>query len=124
MTPSTSTSASTSSSNPPFLSDATTADLEDWGALPEATADLMSTSGVIIWEDGEKQAGVWQCTPGPSRWSMPANEFIYVLYGRMTVTQDGGEPIDVGPGDTMVFPTGWTGDWQIHETMRKLYVLF
>ena len=111
-------------SNPPFLSDAATADLEDWGALPEATADLMRTSGVIIWEDGEKQAGVWECTPGPSRWSMPSNEFIYVLYGRMTVTQDGGEPTDVGPGDTMVFPRGWTGDWQIHETVRKLYVLF
>jgi uncharacterized protein len=124
MTPSTSTSTSTGTSTPPFLNAATTADLEDWGALPEATADLMRTSGVVIWEDGEQQAGVWECTPGPSRWSMPSNEFIYVLYGRMTVTPDAGEPTDVGPGDTMVFPRGWAGDWRIHETMRKLYVLF
>ena len=30
----------------------------------------------------------------------------------------------IGPGDTAVFPRGWTGAWQIHETIRKLYVLF
>jgi uncharacterized protein len=29
-----------------------------------------------------------------------------------------------GPGDTAMFPRGWTGTWQIHETIRKLYVLF
>ena len=36
----------------------------------------------------------------------------------------GGEPADVGPGDTAVFPRGWTGTWQIHETIRKVYVIF
>jgi uncharacterized cupin superfamily protein len=42
----------------------------------------------------------------------------------MTVTPDGGEPADIGPGDAAVFPRGWAGTWQIHETIRKLYVLF
>jgi hypothetical protein len=42
----------------------------------------------------------------------------------MTVVPDGGEPTEVGPGDTMVFPKGWAGNWQIHENVRKLYVLF
>jgi uncharacterized cupin superfamily protein len=37
---------------------------------------------------------------------------------------DGGQPQDIGPGDSAVFPRGWTGAWQIHETIRKLYVLF
>ena len=36
----------------------------------------------------------------------------------------GGEPTEIGPGDTAVFPRGWAGTWQIHETIRKLYVLF
>ena len=39
------------------------------------------------------------------------------------VTSDGGEPAGIGPGDTAVFSRGWTGTWQIHETIRKLYVL-
>jgi uncharacterized protein len=42
----------------------------------------------------------------------------------MTVTPDGGEPQDIGPGDTAVFPRGWAGTWQIHEPIRKLYVIF
>jgi uncharacterized cupin superfamily protein len=30
----------------------------------------------------------------------------------------------IGPGEGAVFPRGWTGTWQIRETIRKLYVLF
>ena len=43
---------------------------------------------------------------------------------RRPVTPDDGEPAEIGPGDTAVFPRGWAGTWQIHETIRKLYVLF
>jgi uncharacterized cupin superfamily protein len=42
----------------------------------------------------------------------------------MTVTPDGGVPQEVGTGDCAVFPRGWSGTWQIHETIRKLYVLY
>ena len=42
----------------------------------------------------------------------------------MTVTPDGGAPLDIGPGDCAVFPRGWRGTWQIHQTIRKLYVLY
>ena len=37
---------------------------------------------------------------------------------------DGGEPAAFGPGEGSVLPRGWTGTWQIHDTIRKLYVLF
>ena len=85
----------------------------------------MQTSGTTLWSgEGDQETGVWECTPGPSRWSLEANEFVHILSGRMTVTPDGGEPTDIGPGDTAVFPRGWAGTWQIHETIRKLYVLF
>ena len=108
----------------PFLTQASEAELEDWGPLPEATGEPMQTSGITMWSDGPKEAGVWQCTPGPSRWKLETNEFVYLLAGRMTVTPDDGEPQEIGPGDTVVFPIGWTGTWQIHETVRKLYVIF
>ena len=42
----------------------------------------------------------------------------------MTITPDGGEPEFVGPGDTIFIPRGWSGNWEIHETLRKLYVIF
>ena len=100
-------------------------ELEDWGPLEEATGPQMDTSGISIWEDGKgADSGVWECTPGPSHWTLETNEFIYVVSGRMTVTPDGGEPLELGPGNSAVFPVGWTGTWDIHETLRKLYVIY
>jgi uncharacterized protein len=109
----------------PFLAAAATAtDLEDWGPLAEATGEPMHTTGRTLWADGGQEVGIWECTPGPSYWTLETNEAVHILAGRMTVTPDGGEPQDVGPGDTAVFPRGWQGRWQIHEPIRKLYVLF
>ena len=108
----------------PFLADAPTAELEDWGPLAEATDEEMQTSGLTLWQDGEQEIGVWECTPGPSRWKLETHEFVQIVAGRMTVTPDGGEPIEVSAGNTAVFPLGWTGTWDIHETIRKVYVLF
>ena len=113
----------------PYLAAAADAKLEDWGpleeALPISGGEPMHTSGTTLWSgDGAQEAGVWECTAGPSRWSLADNEFVHILSGRMTVTPDGGEPAEIGPGDTAVFPRGWAGTWQIHETIRKLYVLF
>jgi uncharacterized cupin superfamily protein len=42
----------------------------------------------------------------------------------MTVTPDGGEPLDINAGDSAVFPKGWAGTWDIHETIRKVFVIF
>ena len=77
----------------PFLAAAADAKLEDWGPLDEATGEPMHTSGTTLWSgEGAQEAGVWECTPGPSRWSLADNEFVHILSGRMTVTPDGGEP--------------------------------
>ena len=108
----------------PYLASAQTAELEDWGPLAEATRDEMTTSGLTLWQDGDQEIGVWECTPGPSRWKLETHEFVQIVAGRMTVTPDGGDPIEVSAGNTAVFPLGWTGTWDIHETIRKVYVIF
>ena len=100
-------------------------ELEDWGPLEEATGPEMMTSGISIWEDGNgADSGIWECTPGPSHWTLETNEFIYVVSGRMTCTPEGGEPLDLEAGNSAVFPKGWTGTWDIHETLKKLYVIY
>ncbi len=99
-------------------------ELEDWGPLEEATGPAMATRGRTIWEDGSLSAGIWECTAGPSYWVQDEHEVIQVLAGRMTVTIDGGEPVELGAGDLAVFPKGWSGTWEIHETIRKVYAIF
>lgn len=110
----------------PFLAGAAEAPLDDWGPLPEATGPEMSTAGVTLWEseDGTASAGVWECTPGPSCWVLETHEVIILVSGRMTVTPEEGTPQVIGPGDVAVFPRGWKGTWEIHETLRKVYAIF
>ncbi len=108
----------------PHLAHAVHAELEDWGPLEEATGEPMATSGVELWVDGESSAGIWECAPGPSYWTLETHEVIHLVAGRMTVTPDGGEPTDIAAGDAAVFPRGWAGTWDIHETVRKVYAIF
>ena len=60
----------------------------------------------------------------PSRWLLETHEFIQLVAGSMTVTVDGGEPVKVNTGDSAFFPKGWSGTWDIHETLRKVYTIF
>jgi uncharacterized cupin superfamily protein len=106
------------------LAQATEAELEDWGPLPEATAHPMATHGVELWVDGDSSAGIWQCAPGPSHWTLETNEVIYLVAGRMTVTPDDGEPSEIEVGGMAVFPRGWTGTWDLHDVVRKVYSIF
>ena len=111
------------------LSAAATAELEDWGPLEEATSQEvpMQTHGLTMWtgpEGSGQETGIWQCTAGPSYWVQEENEFIYLLSGSLTVTPDGGKPQTFGAGDSAMFPRGWRGTWDLHETVRKVYVLF
>ena len=108
------------------LATAATAELEDWGPLAEATGEPMHAYGTEFWTsaDGNQSAGVWECTAGPSYWVQEESEFIHVLSGTLTVTPDGGSPRTLGPGDCAMFPVGWRGAWELHSTVRKVYVIF
>jgi uncharacterized protein len=108
----------------PHLADAVHAELEDWGPLEEATGTPMATAGVELWADGDSSAGIWECGPGPSYWTLETHEVIHLVAGRMTVTPDGGEPTEIAAGDVAVFPRGWSGTWDIHATVRKVYAIF
>ena len=111
------------------LTAAAAAELEDWGLLEEATSEEvpMQVHGLTMWtgpEGSGQETGIWQCTAGPSYWVQEENEFIYLLSGSLTVTPDGGKPATFGAGDSAMFPRGWRGTWDLHETVRKVYVLF
>lgn len=108
----------------PYLTGAESAELEDWGPLPEATGTPMATSGVTLWEHGGASAGIWECEPGLSFWKLDTHEVIHIIAGSMTVTAEGGTGTELKIGDVAVFPRGWVGTWDIHETVRKVFAVF
>ena len=100
--------------------------LEDWGPRTGADSGQPRTSGRILHAtaDGSVEVGVWACTRGG--WSIrdrPDTETVRILSGLARLTDADGTATDLGPGDVLVLPKGWSGRWDILEPLRKLYVL-
>lgn len=93
-------------------------------AIPEQ--DVISgnpeSSWVLLWRsaDGTLYNGVWYCTPGVFMLTHPG-ETICVVEGRATITPEGGEPLQVGPGDVAFIPEGTVARWEVHETIKKAF---
>jgi uncharacterized protein len=90
------------------------------------SGDIMTRSQLLFTSPDEKMiSGTWECEPGSSRWEfLQRGEFIHVLKGRMTVERDGEAPVELTAGSTAVFELGWCGTWTVHETLRKVFVVF
>lgn len=76
-------------------------------------------------DNGVTKIGVWECTPGRfSADRTKSSEICHILSGSATVVgRQGGDERHLGPGDMLVLPLGWQGEWTIHEQVRKTYVL-
>jgi uncharacterized cupin superfamily protein len=100
--------------------------LEDWGPRAGADRGDPRTSGRVFQDaaDGLPEVGVWECTPGS--WTIERRadtETVQILSGRARMTDADGTVTELGPGDVLVLPRGWSGRWEILETVRKLYVI-
>ncbi|WP_321811907.1 MULTISPECIES: cupin domain-containing protein [unclassified Burkholderia] len=77
-------------------------------------------------ENATGNLGIWECQPGG--WPIvnrPDTEFTYILSGRATLTDDAsGEVVEIGAGDLVILPPGWTGRWDIIEPVRKVYAIY
>ena len=81
------------------------------------------TATLVLFDHGAIKCGVWECTPGG--WTIedrPNTEIIHVLKGAARLTDADGTVHDLVAGSAHVLPKGWSGRWDITETVRKLYV--
>ena len=70
------------------------------------------------------RVGVWECTPGRWRRQVTQAEFCHFLSGRATFTPDDGPALEIAAGDVVHFPECSLGVWDIHETCRKIFIVF
>jgi uncharacterized cupin superfamily protein len=65
---------------------------------------------------------IWEKEVSSFPWSYDQKETCLLLEGRVKVTPDGGgEPVEFGPGDLVVFAQGLSCTWEISEPVRKHY---
>ena len=94
------------------------------GRRPGADSGAAETATRVVHEADGIGVGVWECTPGG--WDVidrPDTETVLVLSGRARLTERDGAPVEIAAGDLVVLPRGWSGRWEILETLRKVYVV-
>lgn len=82
---------------------------------PEVTERALWTS-----PDGTIIRGVWQITPGTVT-DTEQDELFVVVEGRATIEIEGGDTLEVGPGDVGILERGARTTWTIHERLRKVF---
>lgn len=112
---------------PPLVANAAdelAAALEDWGPRVGADRGEPQTAGRVFYEGNGVQVGLWECTPGG--WTIenrPDHETVQILSGRARLTNADGSSVELTAGDVLTLPKGWSGRWDILETVRKLFVI-
>lgn len=107
--------------------EAAATDLDSWGARPGAVGEAATSGMSLLARQDLPQVGttgIWDCTPG--RWTVaarPVTEVSFIVAGRGRVTDSDGEVHEISVGDVLVLPAGWSGQWEIVERLRKIYVL-
>jgi len=113
------------SSAPRLYEASTRIDLVDWGVQPDAIEGVSRSTGRLVHKgpNNQPECGIWVCTPGRWRLSIPRDELCHFVAGRATYRSNDGETIDIEAGTLVLFPAGWTGECTVHEAMRNVYML-
>lgn len=107
---------------------AVTADLQGHGmvAVP-LSAPACALRGIEVRIPGrpDVDTGLWECSPGRFERQVVSGEVMHILAGAgcFTPEAEGAAPVEFRAGDTLFFPPGTCGVWDIRETVRKLYVM-
>lgn len=70
--------------------------------------------------------GIWECKPGG--WPVvdrTDTEVAFILSGNATLTDSTtNETRDVTGGDLVILPVGWSGRWDVTQTVKKIYAIY
>lgn len=89
------------------------------------SGDPMQTAwNLFTSADGRFSSGIWESQPGKWRCVFTESEFCQILSGILVVTGDDGQLATYRAGDAFVSPAGFTGTWDVVETVRKHYAFY
>ena len=105
---------------------ATIGGLEDWGTPTKSLSEVpckLSGTEIELAGSGDNRTGLWECQPGKFARQLANAEVMHILTGDCTFTPEGGTPLAIKAGDTLFFPANTVGQWDVKETIRKVYVV-
>jgi len=101
----------------------------EWEPFPIENVIEGDPDGKVSWlrqegaGDGMLLAGVFTGQPSKFPYVFAGDETFHVLEGRVTITVEGGETVELSKGDIVSFPKGASAVWHIHEPAKKFFVI-
>ena len=68
-------------------------------------------------------SGLWDCTAGRFQWTFAWDEFVHILEGEVTISQEGGMTVTLKTGDVAHFPLGLKTEWLVPSYVRKVFTV-
>ena len=78
-----------------------------------------------LFQGKELHVSIFECTPAKTNHRTrptDVDEFVYVLSGKLILTETNGTKHEYRPGDSLVLPVGYTGTWEMQGNYRELVV--
>ena len=102
---------------------------EAWEPYPIDDVEEGDPQGEVAFlrseDDGERMlhVGLFRGQPSRFRYVYAGNESVHLLAGRVTITAESGEAVELVPGSLAVFAKGTRAVWEIHEPSMKFFVI-
>ena len=82
--------------------------------IEKADEERLKSLGTDTWSP-------WECDPSSFDWEYDSDERAYGWEGKVKVTPENGEPVEIKKGDLVLFPKGMKCRWEVLEKIRKVY---
>jgi uncharacterized cupin superfamily protein len=106
------------------IEDVLSAELDAGRPVPTAVDGEPYESWRVISDDGRVELGIWEVTPGSFRGATSGiYEQMHFVAGSGAITDADGFVTEIRPGVVMLCPDGWSGLWEVRETVRKTYAV-
>ena len=79
-----------------------------------------------LFEGKDLRVSIFESTPAKTdHRTRPTDgdEFVYVLSGKLVLTEPSGTRHEYAPGDSLVLPKGYTGTWEMQGNYREIAVV-
>lgn len=98
---------------------------------PDAYIDILEAGELnmrvaSLFEGKELRVSIFESTPATTNHrTRPTDidEFVYVLSGKLILTEPNGTRHEFTSGDSLVLPVGYTGTWEMQGNYRELVVI-
>ena len=71
--------------------------------------------------DARVLRGVWEVQPSRFKFEFFSDEMMVIVSGRVSIEEEDGLVLGLGPGDLAFFPAGQRTEWIVHEPLRKAF---